>query len=183
MKTNIGVFVGLVFVSALFAGCNRAANTAIENANIARARSQVANLVNAIKMYQTDYGRLPIRGGAPGDQEFNTVNDDIISLLGGNSIDGLNPRETAYFESRQAEGIDSGKPTNGVYGDGEGLRLVDPWGNPYYIVIDGDDDTMIDGLPGLKSEPLRTTVAAWSEGNPEKVDESNPTSNFIKSWD
>ena len=77
----------------------------MEQARKAEAKNEVTNLVNAIKMYELEYGKLPFQAGEGGesDLEMDTFQDNIISVLAGYNVDGLNPRLKPFYEGKTAK--------------------------------------------------------------------------------
>jgi prepilin-type N-terminal cleavage/methylation domain-containing protein len=84
-----------------------------------------------------------------------------------------NPRNLTLFEAKVVSGTGPGLGTDGV--------LRDPWGNPYLITIDmNDDDRCLDGYYGVlrkgtAPEPeVKASVLIWSFGpDGQATDDSN----------
>ncbi|HEU0008213.1 MAG TPA: prepilin-type N-terminal cleavage/methylation domain-containing protein [Verrucomicrobiae bacterium] len=143
---------------------------------IALAKSEMVNLETAIKAYESEYQRPPahkdaetassqaypdatygttdlvgnfplVTTGVGGQAEKN--NSVVMSILmdrdvGYNADHKRNPRKLTLFNAKE---VDSPKP--GVFSTGTNPDFVfrDPWGNPYIISMDlNDDDITWDGF-------------------------------------
>ena len=138
--TLIELLIVIVIIAILASVAFPVTALVMEQARKAEAKNEVSNLVNAIKMYELEYGKLPFLAGEGGesDLEMDTFQDNIISVLAGYNVDGLNPREKPFYEGKTAKNPDSEKPAGGMFGSDEQLQLADPWGNEYYITIDSN---------------------------------------------
>ena len=162
--TLIELLIVIVIIAILASVAFPVTALVMEQARKAEAKNEVSNLVNAIKMYELEYGKLPFQAGEGGesDLEMDTFQDNIISVLAGYNVDGLNPREKPFYEGKTAKNPDSEKPAGGMFGSDEQLQLADPWGNEYYITIDSNYDNVIQDLPGSDGEDVRQKVAVWT---------------------
>ncbi len=154
------------------------------SADRASAATRIQAVILAIKMYETDYGILPI-GKAAGEKPIST-GADFIDILSGVDAD-QNPKQTVYIEGRAAKKAAKGKPVrSGFIDEGNGSRrLVDPWGNEYAVMLDADDDKEIE-VPGL-DDPIRAFAVCWSYGKPKdpkapKSAKKNPPKDWVASW-
>ena len=139
----------------------------------ADARNDLTQLVGAVKSFYTEYGYYPIdpqlEQGTPRDVEYGATgeihNQDVIDVLradanpadtlatSGSSPNSLNPREINYLDLQPVK--DNANPksglstaaTKGPYANGKAGDWYDPWGAPYIVAIDGNNDGYID-LPG-----------------------------------
>ena len=185
--TLIELLIVIVIIAILAAVAFPVTGLVMDQARKAEAKHEVRNIKNAISLYELDYGKLPFGGGGGGDLQLDTETDDIIALLSGENIDGLNAREKGFFEGKRAKGGD-GNWRSGTYGSGVSLKLVDPWGSPYYVVLDADYDGIIEGLPGMGGDELRAKIAVYSKSKPKKEDtgsgaEYQDETKWIKSWE
>jgi prepilin-type N-terminal cleavage/methylation domain-containing protein len=145
-------------------------------AKITQTKIEMANLETAIKGYESEYQRPPahkdaetassptypdatygttdlvgnfplVTTGVGGAAEKN--NSVVMSILmdrdvGFNTQHARNPRKITLFHAKE---VDS--PNPGVFTTGQSPDFVlrDPWGNPYIISIDiNDDDVTWDGF-------------------------------------
>lgn len=144
----------------------------IEKARKTEALNECVNLVRAVKQYEADYNKYPIKSGSAGTDSLETTsNESFMKILLGtdDSQSGLNPRGIVYYGGKAAK-----EGTSGLdYGEGGGdPSLKDPWGNLYFIQIDGNYDGDVAGPADCESSnEIRTGVIAWSKGKPKNGDE------------
>ena len=149
----------------------------------AAAAFQVAALVNAIKLYETQYSVLPSGGRKDG---IILTDGDLIDILTGFDADN-NPKRVPFIEGRAAKKAVGDKPRHsGFIDERDGSRrLVDPWGNEYAVILDWDHDGVIK-IPGVK-KPVRGSAVCWSFGEPKDPKkpgsaERNSPDKWISSW-
>ena len=65
---------------------------------------------------------------------------------------------------------------------GERLRLVDAWGNEYYLRFDADDDGKIDLPAELGGGSVSKKVIGWSKGEPNAAGQFGGGDQWITSW-
>ena len=154
-----------------------------DQAKRAEAMNEVNQLKIAISAYELEYAKLPFqaRNAGEADLRMDTFKDNLISVLSGYNIDGLNPRKQPFYQGKRAKGRDSQKPTSGVFGTDEKLKLADPWGNAYSIVFDSNNDLTLKGLPGTGGKEVRASVVIWSTGGADDQKKFDPEK-WIKSW-
>lgn len=152
----------VITIIAILAGASYPAITAVmRNAKISEGEKMANDLVFAIEQFEQKYDYLPYPssriglsdssddddgayttgGGEPGDLGiYTTRNGNLLKVLMGMDED-INPKNTRFFEFKTAR--------NGVNGiiyedDGETPKaFVDPWGNPFTVVIDYTGDRKI----------------------------------------
>jgi hypothetical protein len=108
-----------------------------------------------------------------GSPAYQSSNGELLAILRGEKLapnpalaqvaKDRNPRGLTFFEAKTVSGTGSGLGPDGVFRD--------PWGNPYIITLDlNDDDKTLDGYygdlrknNGLEPE-VRATVLIWSFG-------------------
>jgi len=182
--TLIELLIVIVIIAILASVAFPVTALVMEQARKAEAKNEVTNLVNAIKMYELEYGKLPFQAGEGGesDLEMFTDQDNIISVLSGYNVDGLNPRRKPFYEGKTAKNPDSPEPKGGLHGTDEQLQLSDPWGNPYVIWIDSNYDNVLQDLPGSDGEDVRTKVAVYTKGVEKRKDEFGPVKKWVRSW-
>jgi hypothetical protein len=97
------------------------------------------------------------------DQRTNDVVMNIIMArdLGSNKDHKRNPRRISTFKANPSDGTRPGIDDDGI--------LRDPWGNPYIITIDmNDDNECDDAVYGV----IRAQTVIWSFGPDERFDDS-----------
>jgi prepilin-type N-terminal cleavage/methylation domain-containing protein len=186
--------ITVIAIIAILMGLLLPAVTVVRNtANKARAKSDVLNIVSAVKSYYTDYGQYPNASTGPytADQLFgptvsplapakaNWVLMDVLRnvtdstwMLSGSSA---NARGVVYLDVPNAQGAVA---KGGIVSGSSGVQantgtpaiyggdFVDPWGMAYFVGIDYDySNTM--GLSiwtDVGTNSLRTGVIAFSIG-------------------
>ena len=154
----------------------------IRKAQIVRARMTANNLVFAVRAYHDDNASLP-PVEAPGNKPSLTTGPKLMGVLTGLDND-RNPKQERYYQGPLAAGGKGGLSWEEA--DGEpSVRLLDPWGNEYFMSFDSDfDDKIAD--PFNPAKPLRGLIAiAWSAGpdgktHPDPLHDDNADNVF--SW-
>lgn len=199
----IGILAAMLL--PVFAAAKRAAQ-------VKKAMLEMQGIVTAIQGYDSAYGRLPVSsaaqtaagtndftyGGAfatpSGTTQVGTAgftNNEVMAILMDmttypngvatvNSGYVKNPQQTVFLQANPSgDTSSSGVGTDGVYRD--------PWGNPYVISMDLNDDDLCEdafygsgtvsggGLNGLIQAPdgnwaFRGKVMVWSAGPDGKID-------------
>lgn len=155
----IAVLMGLLFP---------ALNSVKESARKTQARHDEAEIITAVKAYNTDYGMyplLPVQASA-GQAGFDTVfgdphakypNDQLFDILrnktaGQNKdlVASMNPKQIVFFEGNNAKDLIHPKAgfamASATSTNGDSMKegtFVDPWGNPYVVFIDANYDGSI----------------------------------------
>ena len=143
-----------------------------------QAGKDVQDLKQAISSYQLEYGKLPYDGQQ--DVELNTEDDDIISILAGVEGHPLNTRGHPFYEGKRAKDARGGELVGGIHGEGNNLKMADPWGQPYYIIIDANYDNEVQNP--VSGGVLRQTIIVWSKGKPRIKGTENGPEDWHTSW-
>lgn len=140
-----------------------------EKAKIAKARTEMVNLLGAISGYQNDYTSAPASkaiAGAGADYTFTTNAEVLIIIMAKDTAPNLpnpgnsrNPQKHSYFDAKIA-------PNNSAPGLGSDYVFRDPWGRSYIITLDLDYDNSC-SVPGYG--PLPGSAAIHSVG-PDGID-------------
>jgi prepilin-type N-terminal cleavage/methylation domain-containing protein len=152
------------------------------NAQKTQAKLQVQDILTAIQNYNSAYSRFPVSSGVqsvaggneftyggslfqtqvvptiPADIIYTTNNSEVIAILMDitNYPDGSgatanvnyqkNPQKTIFLNAKMVG------DTNTWPGVGPDLVYRDPWGNPYVITVDMDEDNqMVDAFYSLQA--------------------------------
>lgn len=157
--TLIELLVVIAIIAVLAGLAFPAVNGAIESARKTKAKNDVVQIVNAIKAYQTEYGKLPIYSGKV---DYGSDNDELFNFLRPMpGLDGdqkkMNPRMISFLEIRVAKGDKDGL-VGGVF--------TDPWGTPYKIRLDGDYNNQVANFYSSNAgfDPVETSVIVASAG-------------------
>jgi hypothetical protein len=147
------------------------------------AKVSVRALEQAISSYQLEYGRFPFGGDQ--DVELNTEDDEIMSILAGVPGNPLNRREKVFYQGKRAKSARGGEPVGGIYGEGDNLMMADPWGQPYHLIIDANDDNKVHNPKfdyGGEDTLRGRSVIVWSTGKPRKKGVANDPKDWHTSW-
>jgi hypothetical protein len=140
------------------------------------AQQDIRMICEAVERFKGEYQRLPRENGQASDLESS--NAAIIQILTGAAKD-QNPNGARFLEARRAEkrwgrwrrGLD---PSSGA--------LLDPWGNPYHIVLNSNA-----GISNPYSDfgpaHLMDDVIVWSLGKNGKQGRSNDERRYSGSDD
>ena len=182
--TLIELLIVIVIIAILASVAFPVTALVMEQARRSEANNEVTQIKNAISAYELEYSKLPFPpgNGGEGDLKLDTFQDNIISVLSGYNVDGLNPREKPFYQGKRAKDAKTReKPKGGVFGTDEQLQLADPWGREYHIKIDSNYDNILEDLPGSEDEEVRASVAVWTRGK-KKDGEDLPKDKWIMSW-
>jgi prepilin-type N-terminal cleavage/methylation domain-containing protein len=145
----IGILMGLLFP---------AFTAARTKARRAKAQAAVKSIASAVKAYYAEYDRMP-GGDRVGNPDHIFVGKSQGALTGNpglqsqvmNILRGIdtdhNPNKIIFLDIpiEAMEGTSGVIDGNSAYTPDEGFFL-DPWGNPYLIVLDLDFDGQIGGF-------------------------------------
>ncbi len=167
----IAILIGLLF-PAFQAVQSQAKRT--------QAKNDLTQIVTAVNAFYTEYGKYPLvaadttygLGGTANNTLFNelratgaTQNPRQIVFISPPSVkDPTNPRSGIALQATTINGISV------VAGD-----LVDPWGTPYNVRIDGGYDNSVanpygaQNVGGAGSDPVLLGVIVWSRGSDQAL--------------
>lgn len=152
----IGILVALLFP---------AIKKAIEAAERTDAERMAMAIDNAIRTYNTEYGRFPLQNDSLAQYEYKTSDTargyvKLIATLRG--LDATeNPKGIPFLDVTEKQLLDSG-PMAGA--------LVDPWDAPFRVWVDWNNDNIINTGAGAPYAEVRgRQVIVWSPG-PDRVD-------------
>jgi prepilin-type N-terminal cleavage/methylation domain-containing protein len=161
--TLIELLVVIGIIAILLAILFPVVQSSINKGNKAKAQSEMAHIVSAIRTYYGEYALLPVMPGANGnaDLTYGLNQNRIINLLRG--IDTTNGKGRVFLEVD----IDS------IQADG---TYLDPWGNAYIICMDTDFDNLTE-FTGLSVPPapvvslsVTSVIAAVVSYGPDPTD-------------
>ena len=167
--TLIELLVVIAIIAILAAILLPVLSVAQTAARKTKAKTEIAQIVSAIEQYNSQYSRMPVGtwtqqqgsnyvtfgGGytnntgvtwpANNSYYYETSNSEVISILMDytnfpgtttstvNTNYQKNPQQTMFLNAQMA-------PNNSSPGVGTDLNYRDPWGNPYIITIDMEED-------------------------------------------
>lgn len=159
--TLVELLIVIAIIATLVGILMPAIYRAMERADINRAKQEMASIAAAIMAFYREYGIMPTpdTNGYP-DHTFTGKRPSGTDPLAGNPraqklimdiLRGINttnnPRRVIFLDVPESSmrGRDmygnEYTPSNGYY--------LDPWGNPYLIVMDTDFDDLIGGFAGV----------------------------------
>lgn len=181
--TLVELLTVMAIIAVLMGILLPAINSAIESAKKTQAKSDEMAIVTAVKGYYTEYGKYPVATPpATGDFTYDglngNTNNKLMIILRAKETTGtiMNPRKIVFLEAPDAKNLGvAGKERAGMAtatggGTAASPTFLDPWGNPYNILIDMDYDNSVTnpyGAPATGnagSASLSTGVAIWTVG-------------------
>ncbi|MEO0453201.1 MAG: type II secretion system protein [Verrucomicrobiota bacterium] len=153
----------VVTIIALLAGLSfPAVNEALNAARRAEASAMCSQVRIALSAYLEEYGAwdatlFGAAGSAPTQIDSTTTGRLTEMLIGDPAADPINPRRRTFMEFSDKALVTPGTPSAG---------FQDPWGNPYFIVVDTDYDNRITSGqgPSSVSTDIVSSIIVWSEG-------------------
>lgn len=165
----IGIGIAIACIAVFFI----LVNVVLGNAVKPSPRGTENNIITALKGYKVEYNRFPLLGERfSRDSEVIISSGPLLNALTGED-DKINPRKIKFIDLPIAK-----NNVNGLL-EKDGKRiLVDPWGEPYAILLDFDGDGKVPD-PEHPGAMLSTTVMVFSggpDGNPITWQDN------VKSW-
>jgi prepilin-type N-terminal cleavage/methylation domain-containing protein len=159
----IAVLIGLLF-PAFRAVQNQAKQT--------QAKNDLAQIVNAVNAYYTDYGKYPVVVDDTPIADNSDLFYTLRAIASGiaNAGNAANPRKIVFISPPDVK--NPSQPRSGIGTNGQ---YYDTWGTTYKITIDGNYDNSIAnpyGAPavgGAGSDPLPLGIIAWSLGSDQTL--------------
>lgn len=156
--------LGIVAVAVLcFLNLNRCFFITDRGSNYLRVRQTVKDLKIVLELYKLDYNRFPLPATSTTDLDVSLRSrGPMLQALCGGDVGGLNPKKIRYMEPQMAR-----NHKNGLWQDGEEWVLSDLWGEPYYIILDTNNDGRVANPEGgSENQPamLQAEVLTYSSG-------------------
>lgn len=178
---EILIVIGIMAVLAglLFPGIQGA----LASGKKTQALAAIRDIVTGLKQYQVDYGRFPVPAGQAAEEVLDLdAGSAVLKVLLGENPQALNPKTERYIEPKIGKA-----GAGGLIGAGDDYALVDPWGQPYRVILDlnydgrvanpdaqNDDQTIAEGA--LAQLPM--SVLVFSSGPDRKLH----TRDDVVSW-
>lgn len=180
--TLIELLVVIAIIAVLASVAFVAGGNAIKSAKKAKAQAVAFSIVSAVDSFQAENGALPVPAGNSGKEGgslFRTDSGDgvkILNILLGKE-DEINTRKVGYLKAKDGKAKKDGLIYNSQGSEATGL--YDPFGNPYYMVLDTNYEDRIRVQPG-KTETLLNNrkVAVYTAGADKKLG----TPDDVKTW-
>lgn len=180
--TLIELLVVVAIIAILATIAVPAGGAVMERARKLQAKAAMKGLEIAINGYRTEYNRMPLASSAGSTDFVEYITDadgrDLLDTLMAKN-DTNNPRRIKFYEPPTAKNSSNGYDTT----DG---RLLDPWGQPYTVIIDYSGEGLLDNpYTGESGEPekVSASVLIYSHG-PDKTFQSAKGGKVddVKSW-
>lgn len=166
----------VITIIAVLAGAGFAAGSAaIQRAKRATTLATATSIETAVNSFYSEYNSMPYTGTSTTDTTLNTK-DNVTDFL--NPLLGIEPTGTTVINSRgikflsakegKAKGATGG--TGGLIYDPTGKTvkgLFDPWGGPYYVILDLDYNEQVAPQPAAAKAAKTLNgrhCAVWSNG-------------------
>lgn len=117
-----------------------------------KAQVRAGELQGAVMQYIQEYGQLPVRGKTGVDDVQAASDGPLLQVLLGRNRE-LNPRGVVFFPE-------------------PGESLLDPWGRPYQVALDVNQDGRVTLPPGPdgSTRTIESPAVVWSCGPNGKAD-------------
>ncbi|MFZ9938038.1 MAG: type II secretion system protein [Luteolibacter sp.] len=177
--TLVELLVVIAIIAVLASAGFAAANAAIQKARKTTALATATALESAVSNFYNDYGTMPKEGGADVTVQTDTDTALLRALLG--EDDTNNPRGIRFLSVKEGKNNKNGL----IYGSGgssvEGL--YDPWGGPFFVMLDLDLDEKVT-IPAGVLNGGRTLngrrIAVWSRGADYR--DNNKSNDDVITW-
>lgn len=156
--TLVELLVVITIVVALASVAFIAANKAINTARERKSQKDCADLALAINNFIADHqGILPVEERPENDGFITTDVSDpsrLVTILldreKGNPLDKVNRTGKKYVSGTVAD-----IKQDGLFISGEDTGMYDPWGSPYFVIMDTNEDEEI-------SDPTDPKISVYS---------------------
>ena len=172
----------VIAIIAVLASAGFAVGPAMMNrAKKLSAQATATNIANAVEQFYTEYSALPDPGSNSADNEFATDQADLLDILAGGirtrSIE-QNPRKIRFLSVKDAKNNMDGA----LYAGTAISKILDPWGQPFYIRLDYEYDEKLTFNPGNTGSVTLNgrRVAVYSLG--VKPPATARPSTLVKTW-
>jgi prepilin-type N-terminal cleavage/methylation domain-containing protein len=137
----------VIAIIAVLASAGFAVGPAMMNkAKKLNAQATATSIANAVEQFYTEYSALPDPGSNTADKDISTDSDDLLDILVGGAKAGSitqNPRKIRFLSVKDAKnGMDGALYTGSAIS-----KILDPWGQPFYIRLDYDYDERLTFTP------------------------------------
>lgn len=138
----------VIAIIAVLASAGFAVGPAMMNrAKKLSAQATATSISNAVEQFYTDYSALPDPASNSADKDISTDSAELLDILaGGNTTKAVeqNPRKIRFLSVKEAKnGMDGALYTGNTIS-----KILDPWGQPFYIRLDYDYDERMTFNPG-----------------------------------
>lgn len=187
--TLVELLVVIVIIAVLAALGAGVGIGALQRARRVAAQSTATNVANAVEQFYSEYHLLPDpQDGATTEDNapYSSVTGDGVTLLDILAAfeDEQNERKMKFLNLKEA---DKGKKRDGIVYNDAGTAvdaLYDPWGEPYYIVVDYNYDGRLEFTPSAaytyNAKLNNKNVAVYSLGTDSPTEAKRK--DLVKTW-
>ncbi len=172
----------VIAIIAVLASAGFAIGPAMMNrAKKLSGQATAVSIANSIEQFYTEYSALPDTGSNSSDAEFKTDSAALLDILaGGSEAKSLeqNPRKIRFLSVKEAKN----KMDGAVYTSDKISAIYDPWGQPFFIVLDyGYNEQLTVSPQGSTAVTLNgRRVAVYSLGVKPPATANAKT--LVKTW-
>ncbi|MBL9114078.1 MAG: type II secretion system protein [Verrucomicrobiaceae bacterium] len=181
--TLIEILVVVSIISLLAAMTNSAIQTVLIRTRAAKVATDLKDLVVGISMFTMERSRVPVPPGFQSEEPFPLhEGSPVLAVLLGENRYGLNASETVYISPKPGS-----NGAGGLVGNTGSYGYMDPWGQPYYLVVDAsynervpnpDKKNSHEAISSRAADELFGRSAAMSSGPDKRLF----TKDDIVSW-
>lgn len=187
--TLIELLVVIAIIATLAAATFAIGPRMMDKARKVSAQAAATSIATAVDQFYTEYSALPDPGSSSETSALDTTTatgTTLLKILSGleQSANPQNPRKIRFLTVKEGKGSKDGI----IYSaDGRSIEgMFDPWGQPYFIHLDDDQNDGYDeklkftpgGLPSVTLNGRR--VAVYSLGVADPADAK--VSTLVKTW-
>jgi prepilin-type N-terminal cleavage/methylation domain-containing protein len=172
----------VIAIIAVLASAGFAVGPAMMNrAKKLSAQATATNIANAVEQFYTEYSVLPDPDSNSAEAQFATDASPLLDILAGGSETisiEQNPRKIRFLSVKEAKNGMDGAVYTGTAID----KILDPWGQPFYIRLDYDYDEKLEFTPPRSTKVTLNgrRVAVYSLG--VKVPADSNAKTLVKTW-
>jgi len=179
--TLIELLVVIAIIAVLASAGFAVGPTMMNKAKKLNAQATATSIANAVEQFYTEYSALPDPGSNSSDIELSTNQSDLLDILVGGTKAGSitqNPRKIRFLSVKDAKnGMDGALYTGTAIS-----KILDPWGQPFYIRLDYDYDERLTFTPQGSTQVILNgrRVAVYSLG--VKPPATANARSLVKTW-
>jgi len=172
--TLLEILIVISIIAVLAALAIPAVQGVYAKARVTESKTAIHGVANGLKQYQVDYGRFPMPAGQATENLLDLDSGSaVLKVLLGENPQRLNPKAERYIEPKIGKA-----GAGGLIGAGDDYSLVDPWGQPYHVVLDLNYDGRLANpdaqnedaeIAGEALAQLPVSVLVFSSGPDKKL--------------
>lgn len=180
--TLIELLVVITIISLLLAMTNSAITAVIAKAKVTRVKADLADLTLGIGNYAMERSRLPVPVDFKSEAALPlSEGSPILAVLLGENPDQLNPSQTVWIKPKPGS-----NGAGGLVGEAGSYGYLDPWGEPYYVLLDTDYNQRISNPDRRNSDRISSECPSELFGQVQALstgpDKQIHTKDDVVSW-